>query len=900
MTNSQFPENQIEILHEYMPDVDTTLIEGLRQGLSNAAINVTGIVVGPDADLVNQIRSQRAALLQFLNHSAFDDARLALIGILDDFKQREFGRAKTKVDGLARLPSVLRVFSFGNALRTTPVAFREQFESGNGGGTFSIPRTLPGYQGPTPTEQQRAQILTFSSFLSKDDERRFRERLLRAEAHAGLRSFEDALEEYDLLLGDTESLTQAQVRFVAIRAGFAHLALGDFLFRRAFKFSSESDRDEVRNEYVAARDLMNTHGFSPGNPIAKRILDYASQQEAKLNGGFTFLGYRDSYVPPRRLDTLAGLADGQIKVAKDASEKFNLFKSNAEQLVRQLAELNQDQLEAELGVEIAQKRVDNAGDKAEAAKEQKRLLEDKLDSLEGQLAAGLTRSVFATMAFGPGSVTEVGGELDGPGVLNQFTGYFGSRNELRHQKRIAEIEEGIARRDQEIAGLEMRIADSRLAFVEDCIDAVINGAFNADRFIGLANAYEDMTRRHVDSAFEFLYLLERAINFRRLKSVTEVQGNVTQLDPLLAPAELSGLLETLKAAALADGPGQNSFPLPPSSLKLRYPIEFERFRQEGKTEFVISLYDVEKLMNFKGNSNVRVKKIGVEVIGGVSPATGWTGSLTHRGTTMFRDKDSVLLLEPGEGRFVPTDTELEQALLDLQSGKKDTAAVGTVKLFPLDQNALRISSVGDVPLTEQEPDFELAPIENYGLPGSWVLDIEGLNLALVADVRLHFVVSVDHLDEGLKERVEQLIRAYENELAGGKALDRIRAYSLQQRFPNTFDQLGQTGQGTFAISEEDFPADSKVQTVVMQALDEDNKGIEGTEIELSKPGTSFTLSRTTVEMGFSEDIDAEIPPVPEADRPPTQGTWQIRLPKPEQFTQLAGLNLFFVYEHPGV
>jgi hypothetical protein len=68
------------------------------------------------------------------------------------------------------------------------------------------------------------------------------------------------------------------------------------------------------------------------------------------------------------------------------------------------------------------------------------------------------------------------------------------------------------------------------------------------------------------------------------------------------------------------------------------------------------------------------------------------------------------------------------------------------------------------------------------------------------------------------------------------------------------------------------------------------------ETEVSKPGTAFTQTKTTVEMGFSEDINDEISPIPQPDRPPIQGTWQIRLPEPEQFSQLGDLNLCFVYE----
>jgi hypothetical protein len=128
---------------------------------------------------------------------------------------------------------------------------------------------------------------------------------------------------------------------------------------------------------------------------------------------------------------------------------------------------------------------------------------------------------------------------------------------------------------------------------------------------------------------------------------------VTTLDPLLAPSELDEIFATLQEAAMADGKGQNAFPVPPWSLRTHYPIEFARFVQAPPTEgmeFVISLYDVEKLLH--GTFNVRIKKVGVEVLGLVPPS-GFIGRLTHRGVTLLRDLEATL--NPPSGRLLPTD-----------------------------------------------------------------------------------------------------------------------------------------------------------------------------------------------------------------------------------------------------
>lgn len=128
---------------------------------------------------------------------------------------------------------------------------------------------------------------------------------MRAEANVGLRRFSAALLEYGPLLGNPDGLSRSQLKFLAIRAGMAHLAFGDHLYRRAR--DNGNTLDEAKRQYEAARQVVEDAQISPDDPLHQQIIDYASQQQAKLKGGFNFLGYRDSYVPDLRLSTLADL-----------------------------------------------------------------------------------------------------------------------------------------------------------------------------------------------------------------------------------------------------------------------------------------------------------------------------------------------------------------------------------------------------------------------------------------------------------------------------------------------------------------------------------------------------------------------------------------------------------------
>jgi hypothetical protein len=115
-----FPENEVEILPDFLNDNLNGLWEPMQTALSDADISVTGQITGPNAGLVNQIRSARRRLAQFLNHK---DTLKVLEDLGRQFKHREFGQ----ITGVPEFASVPRVSAFGEAFRTTPVSFRELF-----------------------------------------------------------------------------------------------------------------------------------------------------------------------------------------------------------------------------------------------------------------------------------------------------------------------------------------------------------------------------------------------------------------------------------------------------------------------------------------------------------------------------------------------------------------------------------------------------------------------------------------------------------------------------------------------------------------------------------------------------------------------------------------------------
>jgi hypothetical protein len=756
---------------------------------------------------------------------------------------------------------------------------------------------LAGYSGTRLSSDQIARLLALREFLAGGPERDFRVRLWRAECHVGMaragaagdalpvaEHYRLALLEYQRLLppGPNRTLTARQ-RFVAVRAAATQLSRGDALFRRSFRFTGP-ERSEIVEAYCAALGLLRRPGVTGAE--AEQIRSYATQQLTKLGTGQNFLGYRDTHVPDVGPETLGARARGRIAVAVRSSERYEHFKARADQLVEELEAMTEDELEREIGLQIATEAQGKAAESVGAAETAIGDLRGKQDDLLLGLGAGLGQAVFATVTLGAGG--GVTGQASGPGVVSSVVQYLGAKEDLANQLQAAETALRLAQRDKTIADLEVSLARSRHDFVTAAIEAKKNGVFNADRFLALANAYEDMTRRHLDRACELLYLYERAISFRRLKSLQVVEASAAQGDVLLAPDQLEEVLTALDEEATFDGRGQDNFALPPWSLPDRYPLEFARFLQTGSMDFVISVYEMEKLLH--GRHNVRVRRIGVEVDGLLSPA-GFVGTLTHRGVTLVRDRDATL--QPPATRLSPTEAELRAALGELEGGRADRVVVQGLVPFVLAESPLSISS-------EQEPPpvngaFDLLPIEGYGLTGAWRLEVPDTDLRNVTDVRLMFVVSVPQASSALDDRVVGLIDAYEQELANGRALDRILAVSLRQRFPDAFDALA-TGEASFALAAEDFPAaaELRLSAVVAQAVDADGAGLAGVELEIAHDPAP-TLVRTTGADGFTEDLSADLPELPEADRTAPTGGWRLRLADPGRFADLGDLTLFVVH-----
>ena len=385
------------------------------------------------------------------------------------------------------------------------------------------------------------------------------------------------------------------------------------------------------------------------------------------------------------------------------------------------------------------------------------------------------------------------------------------------------------------------------------------------------------------------------MSFRRLKPLSIVESAAATGDVLLSPAQLDAAWQDLNDEARQQGRGQDAFPLPPWSLRARYPLEFASFLQTGEMDFVISVYELEKLLH--GRHNVRVRRIGVEV-DGLLPAAGFVGTLTHRGVTLVRDRDATLA--PGTTRLTPTEAELRAALGELEGGSSErVVAQGLVPFVLIDEDgSLSISSEREVTLPDDDVPFDLLPIENYGLTGAWRLTVPDTDLRNVTDVRLMFIVSVPAASEDAGRPGGRADRRVRGRAARPTASStRSLAVSVRQRFPDAFADLA-TGPATVVLTEDDFPGAGP------RVAGHRRRGPGGRRRrrragrhragDRRRPGTR-RLVRTTGAGGFTEDL-------PPSCRDPGAGpaaagrhAGGCGSPTRRRFAELGDLTLFVVH-----
>jgi len=901
---AKFPENEIAILEDYISENFVNSVKARFPSDTHPRLLATEydfIEPGSIQPRLERLARARKVLLQSLDNINHVACLTHLRTIKRSMVHGEFGVAQDNLNTLINLPLPSLVLDPGSAFNASPVDFTFvtviEREPPRPPDNRKTPAHLPAYTGPRPSDAPGERLAAWIEFLNRGPEYSFRIGLLQPEIHVGQRHFNNAIPLYGKLLADMQAGSPRK-KFVAIRAAFARLHLGDQEFRK-YRFVPDSEREAITEHFDQALRVLQENDVSSDNPLYRQVEAHARQQKAKLLSGLNWLGLRDSFVPVQTLSTLQGVTQTQIDEARQSSREFQQNLSEAERAF--LEQMNEDFLvnkELPIAHRILELRRDNASLSGTVIKNQISAIAAQQNFLFPQAVFSGLRAIVEGVARGIGETGNVplGLATGAAGVGGTVVDFLAQRNELEHQRRTAEIEQDIANNEVEIAETELEMAERRKEFHQEILAFLGSRIFNADFLYLMAEINQRRAERQLEKAILLAYLYERALAF----FLGDPNIAYIRFDYLDQPGGIFQAANTLSEdfgnvqakRADVDAERVGNFPLT-VSLRESYPIQFSRFLQDGEMEFVFSFYQFSKRV--PASHQCRLWDVGVQVVGLVPP-TGFNGTLTHHGRFLVRDK--IATLDPAVTRLMPTDEQLAQALEEQRRLGLPVAAIGGVLCY--DMNPFTKTFGHDTPAVPQGPPdgSTLKILEGLGPTGLWRLKITDHWRLAISDILLNMVIVARVADPfQLEPKIEMLVRSYERELAQGDQRDLFAGFSLRQNFPDSFSAL-EAGSANFRLLVEDFPdglQNLAFKLVLVQALDQQGRAVAGVALEVSRADHPFKLERVTRADGFSEDLDAAPEMLPPDQRFPVIGTWQIRLQNPAQFAQLGDLRLFFMY-----
>ena len=798
------------------------------------------------------------------------------------------------------------------------------FQRADPGGTSNL--FLPAYNGPRLSPGERRALLLLLGLCSQGPEFVFRTALLRAERALRQRRYETAIEGYQELRRSLPATDVPDRRLLLGRQAIAHAGLADRLYRQAPDATTAS-LEPARSQYDAAEDLLIESGVNrprPGDPPAQdpavALFGHVLLQKQKIAAHLNPLGLHDSMIPIARPDFLLDLARTEIGLTKDLAAQAQNFLLLGNEADKAIARLDLEVLEAGnltkdalAQQEIARKEAQTASDTVE--------LTALLQKIHAEKSTNLTL----------GSVVEVGfSALGGPAAAGSaFKGIISTQfdlttelTQLAYQAKAAAIQVDIATIQQTIADRAVDVAMEREEFLKGQRDALIDSndplTLTRDVFYRFAEHFDALARERFGKAHRLAYLFERAAAFRLGTTVDEIGFAYLESESLRdhggteifsAPFDLQADLEDIRIR-FGDIPQPDTFPGFEIFLKTRFPLEFQRLRQEGITDFSISLYDLDKFL--PGISNQRVGATTLRVFGNV-PAGNVSVQLTHRGPALVRDHATILSDETT--RLIPTPDQIDDALQALADGNVAGALVNGVWVLQQPNISKFLPPAEESGAPTDLVEFALGPLEDYGIAGAWAIEVHGMPPKNIADIQLLFDVSHFAANTEQSGRIKQLVAAYENEIRSSEVIngelpDRIVLFGMSESFA---DELGKLlnqavpSETSFRLNAADHftgvdfdPVKARVKGVLAQVVhvgQDTELGLAGIELTFGREDFP-TMSKKTFDTGFTENLEKEIQLLEDKDRFPVLGLWHVRLEVVPPAAPITNVRWFFVLETP--
>jgi hypothetical protein len=898
-------------MRDLMKEVEAALVVAAVP--TNFKGNASAIVSNTGRQLL------KAFLQQTQFHAQYQEATESAYTAL---AQLRFGDLEDSLNDLFTLP----VLTPANELLLDRALVRQNipFQRADPGGTANV--FLPGYKGPPLNPDDRRRLLLFLGLCSHGPEFVLRTTLLHAERASRQRRYETAIAMYDELRDTLPTTDVAGNRLLLGRQAIAHAGLADRLYRQAPDATSAS-LGPALSQYDAAERILVQSGVNrprPGDPPTENpavaLFGHVLFQKQKIAAHLNPLGLHDSMIPTARPAFLLELASAEIRLTKDLAAQAQSFLLLGNETDKAIARLDLEVLEAGKLTEDARAQRDIAAKEAQTASDTVDLTA-LLQKIHAEKSTNLTLGSLVEFGFSAfGGPASAGSAFKGF-ISTQFD-LTTELTQLAYQAKAAAIQVEIAAIQQTIADRAVDVATQREEFLKHQRDALKDPndplTLSRDLFYQFAEHFDALARERFGKALRQAYLFERAAAFRLGITIDQIGFAYLESESLRdhngveifsAPFDLETDLQDVRNI-FGEIPPPDSFPGFKISLKTRFPLEFQKLRQDAATDFSISLYDLDRIL--PGISNQRVGETNVRLLGNL-PSTNVSVQLIHRGPSIVRDHGSIL--SDDTTRLIPTPEQVDEALQQLADGNVAGALVNGVRVLQQPEISKFLPRAEGPQAGTDLAEFALVPLEDYGIAGAWSIEVHGVLPKNIAEIELIF--NVEHFAANTAEsgRVKQLVDDFEDEIRSSDVLagelpDRVKLFSMAESFPDELEDLLKQpvpSKITFRLNAAlhfegvDFdPAKARVKGVFLQVVhvgQDAERGLPGIELTFGREDFP-TMSKKTFDTGLTEDLDKEIQLLEDKDRFPVLGLWHVRLEVVPPAAPITNIRWLFVLETP--
>jgi Tc toxin complex TcA C-terminal TcB-binding domain len=625
---------------------------------------------------------------------------------------------------------------------------------------------------------------------------------------------------------------------------------------------------------IETRDFLNSQdhlSFTGFDYLRRSILLEALANINQILNNINFLGFPEDIVPIHSWRYLQNLARYFANQAIQMERNYINFKNAAEQdeANRLLLEQNLDasaaataveekrvnaaedqRYVAELGVEAAQTRLDNAEDRRDdynSTSKKLAILDEISAWATGPMDKAAVNAAWAgALGISPGEYDTYHVTQFASSARSKISSAYELRNmdrqvdEMIDAKSVADAQVTTANSMVEVAKAQKELAQLRQQQAQAQLENFNAQEFTPELWTNLAEAQLEISQRYLNWAISAAFLMERAFEFEYDVEINRIRFDYSrsELNGLFSGDFLLADIDQFSFDRLIDT--QKKLPAKiVISLADRYPFQFfQQFQRTGRLEFDTLLEDFDRM--HPGMHLAKLRRLEV-IVEGLIGRQGAQGILRNSGFSYFRGRDGFRKLRLQKP---------ESILLSLYDLRRDGF------IFTSEEGLLHV-------------------FENSGLATGWSLEFppDSNDLDYHAISNIHLVL---YFDAYYSQKVANLAMA---ELEAGAIYQQTLGVALRFQFPDEFFSFQDTGEVTFQLGDNYVPVnqvDPKILELQLVVKTEEGVSNSGLVVTVRSMGTGLDLNQTTDESGMIA-TDSSSTPLNSFRGKPLLDAWTVKL-----------------------